>query len=135
MFFLVPRIALILFVCFAIAMAWRAFRQRHSSWRRARHGRGPLSRFPLLPAEVLKGADRTWVVFTTPDCEPCLAIARRLRVVEPSAQVTEVDARNEPRLAEAYRVHQLPAVLRANRYGQVEARLIGLAAIESAIGL
>jgi glutaredoxin len=133
MFFLVPRIALILFVCFAIALAWRAFRQRRSQWRRVRHGRGPLSRLPLLPAEVLKGADRTWVVFTTPDCEPCLAVARRLRAAEPSAQVTEVDARHEPRLAEAYRVDRLPAVLLANRYGQVEARLIGLAAIESAL--
>lgn len=133
MFFLVPRIAVILFVVFAVALAWRTFRQRHSTWRRARHGKGPLSQLPLLPAEVLKGADRTWVVFTTPDCAPCLAIARRLRASQPSAQVTEVDARHEPRLAEAYRVDKLPAVLLANRYGQVEARLIGLAAIESAL--
>jgi hypothetical protein len=133
MFFLVAPVALILFVVFALALAWRALRQRHSQWRRARHGTGPLSRLPLLPASVLKGADRTWVVFTTPDCEPCIAIAVRLRATQPSAQVTEIDARHEPRLAEAYRVHALPAVLLANRYGQVEARLIGLAAIETAL--
>ena len=86
-----------------------------------------------MPAEVLKGADRTWVVFTTPDCESGADIAARLRRVEPASQVTEIDARREPRLAEAFRVDGLPAVLLANRYGQVEARLIGRAAIESAL--
>jgi hypothetical protein len=133
MFFLVPRIALILFVTFGMALAWRAFRQRHSPWRHRQPGRGPFSHLPLVPAQVMRGADRTWVVFTTPDCAPCRAIAERLRASEPFSQVTEVDTRREPRMAEAFKVHQVPAVLRANRYGQVEAQLIGLAAIESAL--
>ncbi len=133
MFFLVPRVALILFVCFGAALAWRAFRQRHSPWRAGPPRRGPFSQLPLVPAAVLRGADRTWVVFTTPDCRPCRSIAERLRASEPSSQVTEVDTRREPRLAEAFRVDRLPAVLLANRYGQVEARLIGRAAIESAL--
>ncbi len=72
-------------------------------------------------------------MFTTPDCAPCRAVALRLRAAEPSSQVTEVDTRREPRLAEAFHVHQLPAVLRANRYGQVEARLIGWDAIDAAL--
>ena len=133
MFFLVPRIALILFVSFGLALAWRAFRQRRSRWRNRRSGRGPFSHLPLVPAQVLRGADRTWVVFTNPDCAPCPAIAQRLRTSEPASQVTEVDTRTEPRLAEAFKVHQVPALLLANRYGQVEALLIGLAAINSAL--
>jgi|HubBroStandDraft_6_1064221.scaffolds.fasta_scaffold377738_2 hypothetical protein len=133
MFFLVPRVALILFVTFGLALAWRAYRQRHSRWRNGRPGNGPFSHLPLVPAQVLRGADRTWVVFTTPDCAPCRAVAERLRASEPSSQVTEIDTRREPRMAEAFKVHQLPSVLLANRYGQVEAQLIGWAAIESAL--
>jgi hypothetical protein len=132
MFFLVPRIALILFVVFGLALVWRAVRQRRSPWRRGHSGKGPFSHLPLVPAAVLRGADRTWVVFSAPDCAArSRAIATRLRAAEPSSQVTEVDARSEPRLAEAFRVDRLPAVLLANRYGQVEARMIGTAAIES----
>jgi hypothetical protein len=134
MFFLVPRIALILFATFGLVLVWRAVRQRRSRSPHRRPGKESLSHLPLVPAQVLRGADRTWVVFTTPDCAPCLAVAQWLREAEPTSQVTEVDTRREPRLAEAFHVHKVPAVLRANRYGQVEARLIGMAAIESALG-
>lgn len=134
MFFLVPRVALFLFACFLLALAWRGYRQRHAPPRKARRGTGHFSHLPLVPAGVMRGADRTWVVFTTPDCLPCDAVAERLRHAEPSSQVTEIDVRREPRMADAYGVRQLPAVLRANRYGQVEARLIGLPAIESVVG-
>jgi hypothetical protein len=133
MFFLVPRIAVILFVGFGLIMAWRAFRQRRSPWRRRRPGRGPFSQLPLVPAQVMKGADRTWVVFTTPDCVKCVAIATRVQASDPSSHVAEVDARREPRLAEAFKVDEVPAILLANRYGQVQARHIGLAAIETAL--
>ncbi|MDQ1358700.1 MAG: Thioredoxin [Acidimicrobiaceae bacterium] len=133
MFFLVPRIALILFVCFGLALAGRALRQRRWRLRRGRRGRDPFSQLPLVPAEVLRGAERTWVVFTTPDCDRCRAIAERLRTSEPASQVTEIDTRREPLLAEAFHVREVPAVLLANRYGQVEARLIGRSAIESAL--
>ncbi|MDQ6614119.1 MAG: hypothetical protein M3083_05075 [Actinomycetota bacterium] len=86
-----------------------------------------------MPAAILRGADRTWVVFTTLDGAPSFDVVARLRASEPSSQVTEIDARREPRLAEAFRVEEFPTVLRANRYGQVEARLSGRAAIESAL--
>ncbi len=146
MFFLVPRIALILFVIFGVLLAWRAFRQRRlpnrrwlSRWRLRRGAAGAgsprnrFSRLPLVPAAVLRGADRTWVVFATPDSGAGRAIAERLRRSEPASQVTEIDARREPRLAEAFQINQVPALIRANRYGQVEDRLIGPAAVESAL--
>jgi|SRR5579862_1795727 len=128
MFYLLPRLVVILFVCFGAALGLRAWRQRHSPWRAGSAGLGP-ARWPLVPAAVLRGADRTWVVFTAPRCEPCLALAERLRAAEPLSQVTEIDLRREPRLAEAFRVDSLPAVLLANRYGEVEQRLVGLAAV------
>jgi hypothetical protein len=134
MFFLVPPIALLLFVCFGVVLAWRALRSRHFGRRRRPSAKTSFSHLPLVPAAVMRGADRTWVVFMTPDCRPCPAIAARLRAAEPSSQVTEVDTRREPRLAEAFGVHRVPAVILANRYGQVEARLMGRAAIDDALG-
>jgi hypothetical protein len=73
------------------------------------------------------------VVFTNPESSSGPEIAARLRRAEPASQVTEIDTRVEPRLAEAFGVDEVPAVVLANRYGEVEARLIGLAAIESAL--
>jgi hypothetical protein len=72
-------------------------------------------------------------VFTSRDSPSGGAIAERLRRSEPASQVTEVDTRHEPRLAEAFQINQVPALIRANRYGQVEARLIGRAEVESAL--
>lgn len=128
MFFLVPRIAVFLIVCFSLILLGRALRQRY--WGRRRRPVKPPPPFPLLPAAVMRGADRTWVVFTRGDCPE---IAERLRRAEPASQVTEIDTRAEPRLAEAFHVRQVPTLLRANRYGQVEAHLVGSEAVESAL--
>jgi hypothetical protein len=88
---------------------------------------------PLLPAALLRGADRTWVVFTSPSCTSCRQVSARLVAAEPDAQVTEVDCTRQPDLAEAFAVRRLPTVLLANRYGQVEARLVGRRAVRDAI--
>lgn len=148
MFFLLPRVTVILFVCFGAAWAWRSYRRRRwahasgngrrsqegaSGRRRAPGSRDRLAGLPLMPAQVMRGADRTWVVFTTQDCQTCQGVIDRLRSSEPSAQVTEIDTRREPRLAEAFLVERVPAVLLANRYGQVEARLDGWREVDSAL--
>ncbi|HEX3539687.1 MAG TPA: hypothetical protein VHT75_04515 [Acidimicrobiales bacterium] len=126
MFFLVPRIAVLLIVCFSLILLVRALRPRFGRRRRVT----PRPPFPLLPAAVMQGADRTWVVFTKGDRPE---IAERLRRAEPASQVTEIDTRVEPRLAEAFRIRQVPALLLANRYGQIEAQLVGADAVESAL--
>jgi hypothetical protein len=134
MFFLLPRVALVLLAAFAVLALWRVWRQQARPGRRHRRrgqaGRRPARSLPLVPATLLRGAERTWVVFTTPECEVCRRVASRLREAEPASRVVEVDSRREPRLVEAFGIPRLPAVLLANRYGQVEARLIGLAAID-----
>jgi hypothetical protein len=126
MFFLVPRVALILLLVFGAMVGLRMWR--------GRRGRLASRDVPLVPAALLRGADRTWVVFTSPDCDDCRAAAARLRQAEPVAHIAEVDARREPLLANAYRVRRLPTILLANRYGEVEARLVGLRALSDRIG-
>jgi hypothetical protein len=137
MFFLLPAVTAVMLALFFALGGWRAWRQRHAVRvaPRRRSGRRPSPGTPpLVPAALLRGADRTWVVFTTRRCRVCREVAARLRRWEPESQVTEVDAAREPRLVEAFGVGRLPAVLLADRYGQVTARLIGLREIETFTG-
>jgi hypothetical protein len=135
MFSLLPPVTAVMLALFVALGGWRAWRQRHAVRIAPRRRRGrstrPPGALPLVPAAVLQGADRTWVVFTTRRCRVCREVAARLRRSEPDSQVTEVDAAREPRLVEAFGVRRLPAVLLANRYGQVTARLVGLQEIET----
>jgi hypothetical protein len=136
LFFLLPWVTLVLLVVFGLLMAWRMWRQQDSPFRRAAPGIRQLRRWrrsktlPLVPAALLRGADRTWVLFTRPGCDEARQVEERLRSTEPDSQVTVVDASREPRLAEAFGIRRLPTTVLANRYGQVEARLVGLRAIE-----
>ena len=133
MFFLLPDVTAVMLCALGVLLVWRVFRQRHAprpAPRRRRRRSAPDGRSLLVPAALLRGADRTWVVFTTPRCRTCRQVAERLRTLEPGSHVALVDATREPRLVEAHGVGRLPAVLLANRYGQVEARLVGLEQIE-----
>ena len=82
---------------------------------------------PRLPADLLGGAERTWVVFTTPYCASCGPVADRL---EGDGRVVVVDATVEPALAEAFRIRSAPTALLADASGDVHARLVGVAAVE-----
>lgn len=95
----------------------------HRRWRRglARPHR-PL---PTVPAALLAGARRTWVVFTTPYCAACRPVTEQLRGHDPEARVVTVDATREPQLAGAFGVRAAPTVLLADASGRVQARLVG----------
>jgi glutaredoxin len=84
---------------------------------------------PLVPAKLLKGSDRTWVIFTTRFCAQCGPVERLLRVSEPESRVVTVDAEREPHLAKAFRVATAPTVLLADRNGNVLQRFVGAAAV------
>jgi hypothetical protein len=135
MFFLLPKVTLVLLAVFGLLIGVRMWRQRHSPRRVARRRRPPWRRavttHPLLPASLLRGADRTWVVFVAGAGGD---LAGRLRAAQPDAEVTEVDCERRPQLAESFGVTRCPTVLVANRYGQVESRLVGARAIGHAIG-
>jgi hypothetical protein len=84
-----------------------------------------------VPAPIVEGAERTWVVFTTPYCASCGPVTERLRASDPEARIVTVDATEDPGLADAFAVRRAPTVLLADAAGNVQARLVGAAAVES----
>jgi hypothetical protein len=80
---------------------------------------------PPLPGDVTDGADRTWVVFTTPYCATCGPVKERIGSVDPGARIVEVDVADRPDLARTYHVRSAPTVLLADHAGQVLIRLVG----------
>jgi glutaredoxin len=110
-----------LLVLFALA------RRMYFQWRAGLHRES--RDVPRLPAELLGGADRTWVVFTTPYCATCEPVKQRLAAHDPDARVVTVDATREPFLAKAFHVRSAPTVLLADGAGDVQARLVGAAAV------
>ncbi len=92
---------------------------------------GPIARSPRVPAALLDGADRTWVVFTTPYCASCGPVKEQLAAEDPVARIVTVDATREPHLAEAFAVRSAPTVLLADRHGDVQARLVGAPAVRN----
>ena len=81
---------------------------------------------PRMPAAVVDGA-RTWVVFTTPMCASCGPVTDMLRA---DGRVVTVDATKEPGLADAFRIRSAPTALLADATGEVQARLVGVAAVD-----
>jgi hypothetical protein len=102
-------------------------RRMYLQWQ-ARQQAGP-ARLPRVPAELLAGADRTWVVFTTPYCASCGPVKERLAEDDPAARIVTVDATREPHLADAFAVRSAPTVLLAGADGEVRARLVGAPAV------
>jgi len=89
----------------------------------------PQARSPRVPRELLDGADRTWVVFTTPFCAACGPVKEQLASDDPMANIVTIDATREPHLADAFGVRTAPTVLLAGADGEVEARLVGAPAV------
>lgn len=81
---------------------------------------------PRLPAALVAGAERTWVVFTTPMCASCGPVTELL---QGDGRVVTVDASVDPQLADAFRIRSAPTALLADAEGDVQARLVGVAAV------
>lgn len=111
-------------IVFGLIIAKRMYVQ----WQ-ARLQTGPSAPSPRLPQELLAGAERTWVVFTTPYCASCGPVKDQLAADDPSARVVTVDATREPHLADAFGVRSAPTVLLADAAGEVRARLVGAPAV------
>jgi thiol-disulfide isomerase/thioredoxin len=96
--------------------------------RQARLQRGPEAH-PPVPAQLVEGAERTWLLFTTPWCVSCGPVEEQLRAADPEARVVKVDATRQPDLAATFSVRTAPTALLADRAGRVQARLVGLEAV------
>jgi Thioredoxin len=118
------RFFIVVVLVFGILLLGRLYRQ----WRARVVADAPFS--PLIPESIRAGAERTWVVFTTPYCASCGPIEARLRASDPSANVVSIDATQQQGLAGAFRVRSAPTVLLADADGRVKARLVGVAAFD-----
>jgi hypothetical protein len=99
---------------------------------RARHARVPRAEpGTRLPERLLGPARRTWLVFTSPYCASCGPVAQRLEAADPEASVVTVDATREPELARALSVRSAPTAFLADADGEVRARVVGAAAVDS----
>ncbi len=85
---------------------------------------------PRVPTVLVAGAQRTWLVFTTPWCASCGPVEAQLRESDPEARVVRVDATRERDLAGAFAVRSAPTALLADAEGRVRARLVGPQAVE-----
>ena len=118
-----------LVVVAAIVIGLVVGRRMYVAWQ-ARLQRGP-DVLPRVPAELLAGADRTWVVFTTPYCASCGPVKEQLAADDPSARIVTVDATREPHLADAFEVRSAPTVLLADERGEVQGRFVGAPAVRA----
>ncbi len=119
----VTRAVIVVVILFAVALAGRLYRH----WRTRLQDEKPVH--PLVPDSLRAGADRTWVVFTSPYCATCGPVEARLRASDPGARVVKVDATREPTLADAFSIRSAPTVLLADGDGNVTARLVGAEAV------
>ena len=124
---LLVRALVVVVFLLAVALATRLYRSRRAALvaERPQH--------PLVPASLLDGADRTWVLFTTPHCATCGPVEEHLRAADPGARVVRVDATREPHLADSFRVRTAPTIVLADAAGRVQQRLVGAEAIRQAL--
>ncbi len=118
------RLLVAVVLTFAVLLVARLYRQ----WRHTVRTESPAT--PLIPLSIRAGAERTWVIFTTPFCASCAPIEARLRANDPGANVVRIDATEQPQLSNAFKVRSAPTVLLADGDGRVQARLVGAAAFE-----
>lgn len=117
---------LVLVLLFGVLLVARLYR----SWQTRLRWAQPAGDQPRVPVALRMGAERTWVVFTTPYCASCGPVEERLRSADPRARVVLVDATRESDLAEAFGVRSAPTAVLSDATGSVQARLVGAAAVD-----
>lgn len=121
------RVLVALVLVFGVLLLARLYRDRKARDRAA----DPRSlAHPRVPDSLRAGADRTWLLFTSPYCATCGPAEERLRASDPDARVVKVDAAREPLLAKAFHVRSAPTAVLADADGHVQARLVGAQAVE-----
>jgi hypothetical protein len=120
-----PRIWIALGLLFLYALLRRLIKQWLDTRRRTTAPRSTAA----IPSRITNGADRTWVVFTTPMCTTCDPVVDRLRAAEPSSKVVKIDATIERDLADSFRIRTAPTAVLADARGVVHAQLVGVDAV------
>ncbi len=116
-----------LLVAAAVVATFVVARYLYTRWRQGLHTE--TRPHPKVPLELLDGAERTWIVFTTPLCASCGPARDHLAATDPGARIVTVDATSRPELADAFHVRSVPTVLLADDSGDVQHRLVGVSAV------
>lgn len=116
---MIVRLLLVVALTLVVLAAARAYRL----WQERERNVDPLE-LPVLPSE-LRGANATWIIFTTPFCATCGPVKERISRLDPTADLLEVDVSDRPDLAELYRVRTAPTILFAAANGRIQARFVG----------
>lgn len=119
------RVWVVIGLLFLYALLRRLLKQWMDRRRAIRVPRGA----GIIPSRIIGGADRTWVVFTTPWCTTCDPVVERLRAAEPSSTVFKIDATVERALATSLHVRSAPTAVFADRAGVVHTQLVGIDAV------
>jgi hypothetical protein len=120
-----PRIWVALALLFLYALLRRLIKQ----WLDRRRLKTAPRTSAALPSRITGGAERTWVVFTTPMCTTCDPVVERLRAAEPSTNVIKIDATVERDLADTLRIRTAPTAVLADARGVVRTQLVGADAV------
>lgn len=126
-FGVIVRLVVVLVVV-VVALAARVALERRRRW--SGEEALPGARFPTW---VTQGAERTWVVFTTPYCASCGPIIEHLGAVDPMARIVTVDASLDLDLARDFAVRRAPTVFEADGRGNPLRRFSGAEAVREAV--
>ena len=124
---MIVRLVVVL-VLVGLAFVARVARDRRRHW--SGEESLPGARFPSW---VTEGAERTWVVFTTPYSASCGPIVEHLGAADPVARVVTVDASHELGLARDFAVRRAPTVFEADGRGTPLRRFSGADAVREAV--
>ena len=80
---------------------------------------------------AVPGADRTWVVFTTPYCATCGPLMEEIQRVLPDDGVVGIDATEHAALTRELGVRRSPTVFEIDASGRIIDRMIGAEAARS----
>lgn len=119
------RVWVVIGMLFLFALLRRLLKQWMDRRRANRAPRGT----DAIPVRITDGAERTWVVFTTPWCTTCDPVVERLRAADPTSTVVKIDATVERALAYSLRVRSAPTAVLADRDGIVRTQLVGVDAV------
>lgn len=108
---------------------------RHALLVRRRRDENTSSRSAAPVPAALRRHGAAWIVFTTPMCASCSAVEQLLRANRPDETVVLVDASRDPELAARWDIKRAPTTLYASADGTVTARLVGVDAVRSALGI
>lgn len=119
------RVWVVIGMLFLFALLRRLLKQWMDRRRANRAPRGT----GAIPVRITDGAERNWVVFTTPWCTTCDPVVERLRAADPTSTVVKIDATVERALAYSLRVRSAPTAVLADRDGIVRTQLVGVDAV------